>query len=216
MTFGMSSGCSFHEPECDMQCHAVVLLFTGIVSSNFSCCFHPRCHFWVKAWSCSLPTRPSGCSAALTPRHICRGNDSQIHEPFTPLALSALPAVHIYELLSSRRHPSDILHTSITMTSKADVVRKMIEAFDVTAYSLGPTPVYDEDGKAIPVGPWHPGSRVYVVWSGRATGLFWGWYVFLYALPPDAYSHIAGTSPTRWSTLTPAAPLSPVTPSPMP
>lgn len=56
------------------------------------------------------------------------------------------------------------------------VSSELIQGYDELAASLGETPVLDENGEIVPIG--HPeGTRVavYVVWVGRAVGLFHNW-----------------------------------------
>ena len=55
---------------------------------------------------------------------------------------------------------------------------ELLQGFDNVAASLGPTPVYNEQQEIVPIGQ-PEGGRVliYVVWVGRAVGLFHNWYV---------------------------------------
>nr|VWO93930.1 NADPH oxidase isoform 2 [Ganoderma boninense] len=54
------------------------------------------------------------------------------------------------------------------------VTQLLLDTLDATARSLGPTPRYDADGLVIPFGNAGREGKVYVVWHGRAIGLFYG------------------------------------------
>ncbi len=58
--------------------------------------------------------------------------------------------------------------------------------WNLVAFNIGPTPIYDEGGRIIPIGEaaGREGRRykVYVVWYGRCIGIFYSWYVPLSSL----------------------------------
>lgn len=56
----------------------------------------------------------------------------------------------------------------------APVAAEIIRDWDATAVSLGEMPKYDAQGLIIPVGK-KEGRKIYVVWVGRAVGLFYNW-----------------------------------------
>nr|VWP02297.1 Putative two-component response regulator SSK1p [Ganoderma boninense] len=69
-------------------------------------------------------------------------------------------------------------------------IQRELDAFDAHAMSFGPLPRYNSDGTVMAVGEPYPGSRVYVVWSGRATGLFYGWdncHAMTWRFPGNAF-----------------------------
>ncbi len=55
--------------------------------------------------------------------------------------------------------------------------RRLLKECDSLAHSLGVTPVFDRHGIIIAIGTMEGKGRVYVVWIGRAIGLFYNWYV---------------------------------------
>ncbi len=50
-----------------------------------------------------------------------------------------------------------------------------IREWDRIAQALGPTPVYDDVGHIVPLGEPKQGKHIYVVWHGRAIGVFYNW-----------------------------------------
>lgn len=65
------------------------------------------------------------------------------------------------------------------------VSEQLCRDWDTNAVSLGLTPKVDSNGKLVPIGvPENPSlpdhkKRIYVVWVGRALGLYHNWYVLL-------------------------------------
>ncbi len=56
------------------------------------------------------------------------------------------------------------------------VSMKRIAEWDTFAASLGKTPRYDKQGQVIPIGKTEENRpRYYVVWHGRAIGIFCNW-----------------------------------------
>ncbi|KAI9069793.1 hypothetical protein FKP32DRAFT_1671081 [Trametes sanguinea] len=51
----------------------------------------------------------------------------------------------------------------------------LLRDFDAVATSLGVTPVLDQSGNPIPIGPQEGTDAIYVVWIGRGIGLFRNW-----------------------------------------
>ncbi|KAI9062817.1 hypothetical protein FKP32DRAFT_1676737 [Trametes sanguinea] len=52
---------------------------------------------------------------------------------------------------------------------------ELIQTWENIALSLAPTPRYDKHGQVIPLGKPEPVVRYYVVWVGRAVGIFMNW-----------------------------------------
>ena len=56
-----------------------------------------------------------------------------------------------------------------------NISQELLDALDATAKSLRPTPRYDSSNNVIPFGtPHRTSGEVFVVWHGRAIGLFYG------------------------------------------
>ena len=52
---------------------------------------------------------------------------------------------------------------------------ELLRDFDDVATSMGITPRLDKLGQPIPIGQKERKGEVYVVWTGRAVGLFYNW-----------------------------------------
>lgn len=52
---------------------------------------------------------------------------------------------------------------------------EQIRHWDRVALELGPTPIYDDNGQIVPIGEPVKGKQIYVVWRGRAIGIFNNW-----------------------------------------
>lgn len=64
------------------------------------------------------------------------------------------------------------------MPVQSKMSRRLLKECDGLALSLGITPVFNQHGLIIAIGKPEGKGRVYVVWIGRAIGLFYNWYVY--------------------------------------
>lgn len=70
--------------------------------------------------------------------------------------------------------------------------RKKMKECDDLARGLSVTPKFDDDGQIIPIGAPESKGRVYVIFMGRAVGLFYNWYAFLSIVRIVALTHYKG------------------------
>ncbi len=80
-------------------------------------------------------------------------------------------------LLRDSCHPLSLLRLPGAMPAQSKLSRGLLKECDALARSLGVTPVFDKLGIIIAIGMPEEKGRVYVVWVGRAIGLFYNWCV---------------------------------------
>ncbi|KAL7283552.1 hypothetical protein ACG7TL_002986 [Trametes sanguinea] len=82
--------------------------------------------------------------------------------------------------------------------SGVDLAR--LRLWDSIAANLGPTPIYDEAGEIVPIGEHSEQGGVYVVWYGRAVGVFYSWglcNILVNSFPGNAYKRFETLAEAR-------------------